>query len=41
MEDNSSPSKNSTLNRRSSMLITEVDKNLEYSDRPHLSIWGP
>lgn len=31
-ENNLSPSKNSTLNRRSSMLITEVDKNLEYSD---------
>ena len=32
MEDNLSPSKNSTLHRRSSMLITEVDKNLEYSN---------
>ena len=31
-ESNLTPSKNSTLNRRSSMLITEVDKNLEYSD---------
>lgn len=32
MEDNLPPSKNSTLNRRSSMLITEVDKNPDYSD---------